>query len=190
MDDRFPVGWEVTENAINIDEWQIYGDSEIQFKLKPDRSENVITFYYRQSTWVTVKYVDASGNMLADDLEFPTYIGEECVFYAKEIEGYTPREESITISVVEAGQVVVFIYDEEQEDLITVTIRYVDKYTNRDIAEPEIDVFPRVVGDIRTYTAKNIENYSFSGTTIRKRIKITADTPSEVEEKFEYVEHN
>ena len=82
---------------------------------------------------ITVQYVDASGNKLADDVILSGNIGATYTSEQKEFEGYNFKEVqgNPTGSFTEDAQTITYIYSKIPVKVGTVTVEYIDESGNK-----------------------------------------------------------
>ncbi|GIO32661.1 MULTISPECIES: MucBP domain-containing protein [Paenibacillus] len=168
----------VTDQSITIEAPAITGytpvDPEVEYKFTADEKQ-VVTIYYKAiEQQVTVKHlVQGTEKELADPTTHKGHQGEK-VNVAKEIEGYTP---------VEGTETYTFTADKDQSHTVyytadkqTVTIRYVDQDTNKDIKDATTQ--EGVTDQEITLTSPSITGY----TPVKPEVayKFTADEKQEV----------
>ncbi len=113
----YPVGLEVTENAIVIENAQLKDDepNSKSIRLKQDPTQNEIYFLYIYNTLQTytliIQYTDLSGGQIAEDkvitgIEPGTHWTEEAI----EIRGYIPLYRLLEFDVTRDGMVIIFPY--------------------------------------------------------------------------------
>ncbi|MGG6314288.1 S-layer homology domain-containing protein [Paenibacillus macerans] len=98
-------------------------------------------FYYTASEQnVSVKFVDKeSGNELAPGQNVPGVTGQTVTLKAVDIAGYTPELKTAEYTVKAEGNEYIFYYTanaNEPGDNRTLIVRYVDKFTQKDLLAP------------------------------------------------------
>lgn len=178
-----------TENAINIEGYEVVGDSVKNVEVMNDYIfDQGISFTYRRKTVTppqpikgsyTVKHMDKEGNLLEpetikNDLDLGTYTE-----YAKEFKDYKINEydkvKNVTLTEDNRNQVIIFTYDKVEEEPKPVikgsyTVRYIDKDGN--LLEPETVKNDLDLG-IYTEYPRSFEGYKVLDDVYWKVIRLT-----------------
>ena len=120
---NLPVGGVFTERAIDIENYDLVGETSQTHTLVSDAAENVFTFYYKPAAPATVsytvQYIDrATGEKIwpdrvVTDVEPGTHVIER----PEEIKGYKAMQPKYEWDVV-GNEVKIFIYYEYSEPIL------------------------------------------------------------------------
>ena len=109
---------------------------------------------------VVVKYVDTEGKQLAEPVTIEGLLGEEYTTERKAIEYYRAHgEDPENANGVHTEGVIEVVYVYERIPSGIITVKYLEKDTNKELAEPvEISGY---VGEMYEAEQKKIDNYKF-----------------------------
>lgn len=134
-------------------------------------AEQTVTYVYKPTETpvgiraVTVKYVDESGQDLADSITLSGTIGSDYVSEAKDIDGYTltTTPENATGTFTDADQTVTYIYKkvETPVETGTVIVKYVDENGQSLTKDSSLS---GNIGETYTSEAKEIDGYTLTAT--------------------------
>ena len=163
------VGSEVTESAIEIENYDLVSESSLSITLEKNADQNVIKFYYKKATSdYEVLYLEegTDGQLAAPKTVKNQAVGDNVTEKAIDIENYelvsaTPQD--LTIARDAAQNVIKFYYKRALSDY---EVRYLEEGTENQLAAPKT-VKNQVVGYNVTEKAIDIENYDLVSATLQ-----------------------
>ena len=160
---------EVTENAIDINGYELVSPEEQSLTISAKESENVITFYYKKRTDLTydVYYIDReTGDFVKDPKhEEEQTFGDIITETAPNIPGYVLAEgqdlrADIRITSNNHENYAIFLYEKRKD--LSYTVKYLEKGTNKKLADEKV-VNNQTYLDEITEKAITINGYKLVG---------------------------
>ncbi len=177
------VGDKFTSNAKPIENYELVKRPE-QENITFGEEKITLTYEYALVSKLTVSYIDLTngGNKLTEDIVVNLKQGDTYTTSAKVFNGYTLVEEPETkIITMEREDVAVrYAYKKNSPG---VEVRYIDKYTGRELAEKVVKT--GLVGDVFTAEEKEIEGY---GIVTRPEEETVTFTEEKIILTYEYAD--
>ncbi len=183
------IGMNVSENAVSVENYDVYGNAQKSINLVADPSKNIITFYYvHQMTDYTVKYVEKgttkeiAPSKLVSKQKVGITVTETAESSIGDYDLADASQKSLKL-VKDAGRnIIIFEYVPAVTDY---TVKYVEKGTANEIAPAKHVDKQKVGSDVKETAEAAIGNYDLADDA-QKSIRLVRDGSQNII-IFEYV---